>query len=204
MLPVAKMGFLGLPINIPNQRHRFLRSRILRLSCLALLFTLLSFHTPLLSNYSFELRTIGPELLQSQWNNALDAGLRRCDELQSPPEQYSFPVSSERTNPRWAPTRGQKKPVLQNATLFDGDSFLSQNVDILFEKTVIRTISPAGSGLDNLQSRDIDIQELNRAFVTPGLIDLHSHHLVDTWPGYLATGDVNEMHPVTGPLTPFV
>ncbi|KAL2013198.1 hypothetical protein VTN00DRAFT_723 [Thermoascus crustaceus] len=68
----------------------------------------------------------------------------------------------------------------------------------------MQAISPAGSGSDNLQNKDIDIQELNGAFVTPGLIDMHSHHLVDTWPGYLATGDVNEMHPVTGPLTPFV
>lgn len=204
ILSVSRMGFTSTPIKAPKQRHGLLRSRIL-LSCLIFAgLVLLYFQTSLLSRYSFKLRTSSPRLSQSQWDS-LDAGLRRCAELQAPPERYSFPVSSERTNPRWTSKSGQKKPVLlQNVTLFDGDVFLSQNVDVLFDKGVIRTISPAGSGASGLEHEDIDIQELNGAFVTPGLIDMHSHHLVDTWPTYSATGDVNEIHPATGPVTPFV
>lgn len=46
--------------------------------------------------------------------------------------------------------------------------------------------------------------DLQGKYVTPGLVDMHSHHLAGTWPGFPDVDDFNEMHPDTGPLTPFV
>jgi imidazolonepropionase-like amidohydrolase len=40
-------------------------------------------------------------------------------------------------------------------------------------------------------------------FVTPGLVDMHSHHLLIPFPQVAATRDVNEM-PLLGPITPFI
>jgi cytosine/adenosine deaminase-related metal-dependent hydrolase len=46
--------------------------------------------------------------------------------------------------------------------------------------------------------------DLEGRFVTPGLVDLHSHHLAFAWPLLKATDDTNEVNPETGPLTPQV
>ena len=41
-------------------------------------------------------------------------------------------------------------------------------------------------------------------FVTPGLVDMHSHHLIMLPGGSQTTDDTNEVHEDFGPLTPFV
>lgn len=50
------------------------------------------------------------------------------------------------------------------------------------------------------------VEDLEGKYVTPGLVDMHSHHLVSSWPSVSNTGsgDGNEIHPDTGPLTPMV
>lgn len=112
--------------------------------------------------------------------------------------------SERRENPRWNPVSGQNESiVLRNATLFDGEAFLSDPVDIIFSKGLITSVSPAAkSNLEVLGGgREHD---LHGAWVSPGLVDMHSHHLVEGWPVLEATADGNEMHKDFGPLTPFV
>lgn len=130
----------------------------------------------------------------------LDAGLQRCADFNTPPLQYEFPVPSSRTNPRWNPKTGQNKTiVLRNATLFDGESFIDA-VDIRFSKGAVISVSPTSTESLSLA----DIIDLEGKYVTPGLVDMHSHHLVDAWPHIRPSDDTNEMNPATGPLTPFV
>jgi hypothetical protein len=108
----------------------------------------------------------------------------------------------ERENPRWNPKTGQKSAiVLKNATLFDGESSLADPVDILFESGLIKSVTVSSAA--NLFPRNAEIQDLEGKFVTPGLVDMHSHHLLIPFPQVAATRDVNEM-PLLGPLTTFV
>ena len=127
-------------------------------------------------------------------------GLNKCHEARY---QYEAPQSTEdRENPRWNSASGQKTPILiQNATLFDGETVLPETVDITFEAGVIRSISPAT--LNHQAPKDAQIVNAYGRFVTPGLVDMHSHHLLLPFPHLPSTSDVNE-RPVLGPITPFV
>ena len=143
------------------------------------------------------------ERLASFQLTALDAGLQKCREFYTPVIQYDFPVPASRHNPRWNPSSGQNKTVLlRNATLFDGTNILARPVDILFKKGVVISITPTSKALSGFH--DVQVADLDGKYVTPGLVDMHSHHMAGSWPAIPATDDVNEMNPATGPLTPMV
>lgn len=89
--------------------------------------------------------------------------------------------------------------VLRNVTLFDGDAILKSSVDIVFSNGVITDV-----GSDLVIPRGAKVFNLDGKWVTPGLVDMHSHHLALTWPDLRATDDTNEMNDAFGPLTPFV
>ncbi|PYI08675.1 hypothetical protein BO78DRAFT_395534 [Aspergillus sclerotiicarbonarius CBS 121057] len=109
---------------------------------------------------------------------------------------------SARQNPRWNPVSGQATPVvIQNATLFDGESILADSVDIVFDAGVITSVLPTGSG--DVTPENANVIDAHGKHVTPGLVDMHSHHLLLPFPQVAATSDVNE-RPLLGPITPFV
>ncbi|KAJ9301850.1 hypothetical protein DTO271G3_716 [Paecilomyces variotii] len=190
------MGLPDLPVRLP---HKALRSRLL-LPYLLLIAVAFLYWKALGTHRIIDLITSGSQISQVDFN-LLDASLNRCAVLRAPPAQYAFPVSADRENPRWSSLSGQSKPVLlRNATLFDGDLF-QESVDILFEKGVVRKITSTASAQ---YIEGATVHELNGLIVTPGLVDMHSHHLVGSWPNFRATDDINEIHPSTGPLTPFV
>ncbi|CRG89988.1 Multiple PDZ domain protein [Talaromyces islandicus] len=202
------MDSLKLAGTVPSTAFRRARPRRVLLPSLVviglLLFTL--YRPPKLSNnYVVEFHG-DAQLSPAQWD-AFDAHLRRCDELQSPWQEYPFPAQASRSNPRWNPTSGQKQTtVLRNVTLFDGDSILNGTVDIVFERGVIRSVSPSGAAAANSFEADANtvIRDYNGQFVTPGLVDMHSHHLGLPWPSLKNYQDVNEINDATGPLTPMV
>ncbi|KAG0155647.1 hypothetical protein PDIDSM_2820 [Penicillium digitatum] len=127
-------------------------------------------------------------------------GLKKCHEARY---QYPGPQPTEgRQNPRWNSISGQQRPILiQNATLFDGESIITGKVDIAFQAGVIRSVSAAKSS--HQTPKDAQIINAHGRFVTPGLVDMHSHHLLLPFPQLPSTNDVNE-RPVLGPITPFV
>lgn len=95
--------------------------------------------------------------------------------------------------------------ILRNATLFDGEAFLPGTVDIKFSKGIVVSISPSSSPARDEEDPNIKTIPLDGKYVTPGLVDMHSHHLVLAWPDLPPSSDVNEIHRDTsGPLTPFV
>ena len=142
------------------------------------------------------------QLLQYQLHQ-LEEGLARCKALQQPPVEYVFPVSADRANPRWTSKSGQNQTIiLRNATLFDGDSFIDHAVDIVFKKGVITQVMPTEDTETILEQATVF--DMDGKFVTPGLIDMHSHHLVWPNPSLDVLNDGNEIHSDSGPLTPFV
>ncbi|CAG8213187.1 unnamed protein product [Penicillium olsonii] len=127
-------------------------------------------------------------------------GLSKCHEIHHRDQKHQ--PTSDRRNPRWNPTSGQSGTILiRNSTLFDGGSVLKESVDITFEAGIVRSVSASTS---THQSGDgIQIIDAHGRYVTPGLVDMHSHHLLAPFPSLPSTSDVNE-RPGLGPLTPFV
>ncbi|KAK6580721.1 hypothetical protein PZA11_006957 [Diplocarpon coronariae] len=143
------------------------------------------------------------EIKLSNFNlDALEAGLQKCRADAAPPIQYPVTTASSRSNARWNPSTGQNETIiLRNATLFDGEKILGSSVDIVFKKGIIVSVTDAG------QSPIIEgakVFDLHGKFVTPGLVDMHSHHLAMPWPNLSSTDDTNELRTAFGPLTPFV
>jgi imidazolonepropionase-like amidohydrolase len=130
-----------------------------------------------------------------------DQDLAKCYASQER-SQHHEPVPEGRTNPRWNAKTGQKVAVvLRNASLFDGESSLADPVDIIFESGLVRSVK--ASSLSNKFPSNAEILDLKGKFVTPGLVDMHSHHLLIPFPQVPATRDVNEM-PLLGPITTFL
>lgn len=129
------------------------------------------------------------------------AGLASCAAIKKLPTRLDSRDRKE--NPRWNAVSGQNRTiVLRNATLFDGANFGEGAVDIVFAKGLVTSVTsseraaPAPAGAEEVQ--------LHGAHVTPGLVDMHSHHLVEDWPAVSEIADGNEMFGGLGPLTPFV
>jgi hypothetical protein len=130
----------------------------------------------------------------------LDLRLQKCAEATTPPIQYPA-TQAGRTNPRWQPITGQNETILlRNVTLFDGEKILGEPVDIVFQKGIIEAVLPTRKS--SSFGSDTKVFDLEGKYVTPGLVDLHSHHLALSWPLISATDDTNEVS--IGPLTPQV
>ncbi|WP_018147358.1 amidohydrolase [Henriciella marina] len=86
------------------------------------------------------------------------------------------------------------RPVLlQNATVYDGVGNIHQNYDVLLQDGDIASI-----GEDIEAGDDVEIIDATGKFVTPGIIDNHSHLGVYASPGVTAHSDGNE---ISGPVT---
>ncbi|KAK7733960.1 hypothetical protein SLS53_008112 [Cytospora paraplurivora] len=146
----------------------------------------------------------GPNVtLSALEEEKFQSGLSSCAAIHKLPARTEAQDRSE--NPRWNPTSGQNHTViLRNATLFDGESFLDEAVDIVFAKGLIVSVAPttAGESTHEHLPADAEVINLSGAYVTPGLVDMHSHHLVIPWPHLASTEDADEEH--SGPLTPFI
>ncbi|KAI3539851.1 amidohydrolase [Colletotrichum filicis] len=176
----------------PLTRRFFIRRRRGRLMTLAGLVIFLLF----LSHYSNAVRE--PSYDQSE---QFVRGLTKCGKSSSRSASRES-SSPNRSNPRWNSKSGQQRAiVLRNATLFDGEKVLAATVDITFEQGVIKSV---------FETRDevtfpsnTDLYDVKGRFVTPGLVDIHSHHLELPFSSVSAIADVNEK-PGLGPITPFV
>ncbi|ORZ24660.1 hypothetical protein BCR42DRAFT_316577 [Absidia repens] len=123
---------------------------------------------------------------------AQQAGLEKCKTIKAP--RVENKPSEHRVNPRG---QGVSPILLTNANVWDGQGKVLDNVDILLADGVIRHI---GNDIKSLP-KDIKTIDVKGHVVSPGLVDMHSHLGVSSWPGLKATDDTNEM---TTPLTPFV
>ena len=87
---------------------------------------------------------------------------------------------------------GSENIVIRNATVFDGDGNKFQNYDVHFSNGEIQAIGPdlVVDGADEIDGTG--------KFVTPGIIDNHSHMGVYPAPGVRTSSDGNE---ATNPVT---
>lgn len=120
-------------------------------------------------------------------------GLAKCRAIKRENKHvYPAPesrIESERFVNGTAPT------LFKNGYIFDGESEAFKG-DLLIDRGLIVKIGgeievPEGAVVVDLKGH----------IVTPGIVDMHSHFGVDSWPMLDATSDTNEM---TQPITPFI
>jgi hypothetical protein len=181
------------------RQHRYLRRKLCSVQVLlALCLTFVVSWLCFLLERELKLRNVAQQASSSSDLVRFQKSLEHCAALRTFPDKPD--PQSRKTNPRWNNIRGQIQAVtLRNVTLFDGESILPNPMDVTFEKGLIVSVSetsdkPKGGVVLNLHGR----------WVTPGLVDMHSHHSILAWPAVEANSDGNEVHPLYGPLTPFL
>ncbi|KAL6871097.1 family 9 carbohydrate esterase [Trichoderma novae-zelandiae] len=138
----------------------------------------------------------------SQLLQRYEEGLAQCRELGRVPGRPE--PGARRSNPRWTPTNGQTATVvLKNATLFDGEAFVPYAVDIVFSKGLVEAVHKTADNAVVVGDGVVEFNVQGR-YVTPGLVDMHSHHFLTPWPATEVGDDSNEMNPDTKAFTPMV
>jgi hypothetical protein len=113
----------------------------------------------------------------------------------APPLDFHERNVSDRYDPVLAP----KKPILiRNATIWTGEVAEGLEIvfgDILLDKGVIRSVGSTGYAI----SEDVEEINVNGAWVTPGLVDLHSHIGVNSAPILSGSSDTNSHEGIAQP-----
>ncbi|KAF9436290.1 hypothetical protein BGZ76_004354 [Entomortierella beljakovae] len=120
-------------------------------------------------------------------------GVEKCKAINKA-DKHKYPAPEKRkANPRFV--NGTAPTLFKNGFIFDGvnESFKGE---VLVDNGLIVKIG------DEIKApKDTVIVDLKGHILTPGIVDMHSHLGVDSWPELDGTSDTNEM---TQPLTPFV
>jgi imidazolonepropionase-like amidohydrolase len=118
------------------------------------------------------------------------------------------PTPQRRQHAICAPLRGggtrskeaHRPIVIRRATVLSGDrdGTVLQDRDVLLQDGVVRAVEAAG--VLSVPADALVVDAAGR-FVSPGLVDMHSHAGVYSYPSTFGTDDGNEM---TNPITPMV
>ncbi|RUP48777.1 hypothetical protein BC936DRAFT_144004 [Jimgerdemannia flammicorona] len=127
--------------------------------------------------------------------DAFEDGLRKCEEIRDKRRYPNVNETRER-NPR--AVEGTKPVLLRNAVVWDGVGGVLKGVDVLLRNGIVENIA---KGIKVSKEEDIKIIDVKRHIVTPGLVDMHSHIGLWSWPRYEGNADGNEF---SSPLTPYV
>ncbi|ORX49500.1 composite domain of metallo-dependent hydrolase [Hesseltinella vesiculosa] len=123
---------------------------------------------------------------------AQQEGIAKCEAIQAP--RVDNVPRPDRVNPRGL---GVQPVLLTNANVWDGEGGVLEQVQVLLVDGVVSNVAKSIHSYPK-HTKVIDVKG---HIVSPGLVDMHSHIGVDSWPGLWATDDTNEM---TSPITPFV
>ncbi|KAI0832753.1 composite domain of metallo-dependent hydrolase [Trametes gibbosa] len=126
--------------------------------------------------------------------------LRQCAGLHAvagPPSNFQERERSDRFEPGTRPT------LLKNATLWTGARNGSEIVygDILLDNGLVRGIGYIPETLYADRDGDVDIVDAHGAWVTPGLVDIHTHLGLISAPVTAGTLDFSSSH---GPILPWL
>lgn len=128
-------------------------------------------------------------------------GLKQCEIIARPPPDSKPFKANRKVSDRYVPGTGAV--LLKNATLWtgeeDGEEVL-RGASVLLEGGVIRKIG--GDDMDLLAKRqNAGEVDLNGAWVTPGIVDLHSHLAVYPSPALRGASDGNS---AKSPILPWL
>ncbi|EIW67430.1 hypothetical protein TREMEDRAFT_11883, partial [Tremella mesenterica DSM 1558] len=119
-------------------------------------------------------------------------GIKQCEVISRPPPSHK-PFTSRRTrSDRFVP--GTRAVWLKNATLWTGEQDGEQVIygaDVLLDGGVIRKVGKGSEFVKMAKELDAEQVQLNGAWVTPGIVDVHSHVGVDAAPSLRGNDDTN-------------
>lgn len=125
----------------------------------------------------------------------LQEGLNQCQALQVRPDATA---SASRTNPRF---EGGLPILIRNASLINGDGTVLYRTNVLMENGVFTRVYDMLVEDDINLAKDTLVYDVQGRFITPGLVDMHSHAAVDSYPEFQGTDDTNEIsNPVTSQM----
>ncbi|KAI8970441.1 hypothetical protein BDF20DRAFT_891289 [Mycotypha africana] len=148
--------------------------------------------------YHYTHQTYPPTVSPGISTKALQQGIQKCRALRQQKQLPSYKNTERLVNQR---TPNNTQPILlRNAIVWDGEGQVLENVDIFVHHGVIVEVKQDIKLPSSLFSstKIIDVQQ---HIVSPGIVDMHTHLGVDSWPSLSGTNDVNEG---TNPTTPFV
>ncbi|GJE95451.1 carbohydrate esterase family 9 protein [Phanerochaete sordida] len=115
-----------------------------------------------------------------------------------PPEDFNLRKSSDRFVP------GTKPTLIKNATIWTGrlNGLEILEGDILLQNGLVKSVGVLDdTSLANLRAEDLVEIDANGAWVSPGIVDMHSHLAVDSSPALRGSNDGNSRH---GPVLPWL
>ncbi|KAF7323766.1 Carbohydrate esterase family 9 protein [Mycena kentingensis (nom. inval.)] len=139
----------------------------------------------LLATFSYSFLAFVPRSSSGPIPRNAAAILAECHALTltpGPPDDFHTRTVSDRFVPGTRPT------LIRNATIWtggdDGNELFTGS--ILLDKGIIREVSAGDVDID-----DVVIVDANGAWVSPGIVDLHSHHGVGSSPRLSGASDTN-------------
>ncbi|KAL1674796.1 hypothetical protein EV122DRAFT_219970 [Schizophyllum commune] len=121
----------------------------------------------------------------------VQAALARCRTLHAkpgPPPNFHARAVSDRYEAGTRPT------LVRNATIWTGEGVV-EGGDILLAGGVIQAVGHLGAASDLGEGYTaVEVVDAHGAWVTPGLVDIHSHVGVESNPVLAGSGDGNSMH----------
>ncbi|KAI9597644.1 hypothetical protein BDF19DRAFT_411597 [Syncephalis fuscata] len=104
-----------------------------------------------------------------------------------------------RTNPRYEDSAASVQRILLHGGIIWDPEDGEKHLDVLLENGVISSLNStlAGMSLEAIRAElskgpSIEIIDISGRIVTPGIVDMHSHIGMDSWPGIKALEDTNE------------
>lgn len=137
-----------------------------------------------------------PENVNTVKQKFLKEGLERCDSNQ---RKY-VPETENRNNPRHN-LFGSEPVLIVNASIIDGDGVVADfKQDILLKDGLVSKIVVSLSPESQILASKYEIIDANNHYVSPGLVEMHSHVGICTQPELKG---VNDMFELMYPVTPF-
>lgn len=125
--------------------------------------------------------------------------LHQCKMLNlkpGPPDDFLLRSQSDRF------VKGTPPTLLRNASVWTGDpaGYELRDVDILLDKGIIMFVGQAHQGVLHGYSNLVTV-DVGGKWVTPGIVDMHSHLGVDSAPSLAGSSDTNSLK---GPILPWL
>ncbi|KAF9979040.1 hypothetical protein BGZ73_007142 [Actinomortierella ambigua] len=122
-----------------------------------------------------------------------EEGVAKCKAIHNDKRHLYLSPEDRQINERFV--NGTEPILFTNGYFLDGAGKTIEG-DLLIDRGLIVQI-----GKDVKAPKHVKTIDLKGHIVTPGIVDMHSHLGVDSWPALAGTDDTNEM---TQPMTPFV
>ena len=115
-------------------------------------------------------------------------GVEKCKAIRN---QVSNRQNIRTRNPRYFTglETGAKDILIKRATLWNGDGSITKNCTVVIRQGLFASV---GINFDESKFNG-EVIDANGRFVTPGVVDMHSHMGLDSWPYSEGGSDTNEM-----------